>query len=47
VTWDYAFTLTHALAWPIAAPLLHLFMRTAMQNCLDAMARELELPQAA
>jgi len=42
VNWRYAFTLTSALAWPLAAPLLHVFMRAAMRRCLDAMARVLE-----
>jgi uncharacterized protein YndB with AHSA1/START domain len=42
VSWRYAFTLTSAVAWPIAAPLLHIFMRGAMRRCLAAMARDLE-----
>ncbi len=42
VNWRYAFTLTSALAWPLAAPLLHVFMRVAMRRCLGAMARMLE-----
>lgn len=42
VSWKYVFTLTSAFAWPLAAPLLHLFMRGAMRRCLTAMARELE-----
>jgi hypothetical protein len=42
VHWQYRFTLTHALAWPLAAPLLHLFMATAMRRCLEAMAGVLE-----
>ena len=42
VIWDYAFTLTSVFAWPLAAPLLHIFMRGAMRRCLAAMAQELE-----
>ena len=42
VSWRYAFTLTSAFAWPVAALLLHVFMRGAMRRCLAAMARELE-----
>ena len=38
VTWRYRFELTSPLAWPVAAPLLHVFMRGAMQRCLQAMA---------
>jgi len=42
VDWYYDFALTSPLAWPVAAPLLRIFMRGAMQRCLDAMARALE-----
>lgn len=42
VDWYYDFALTSPLAWPVAAPLLRIFMRGAMQRCLDAMARSLE-----
>ncbi|MGO1072041.1 SRPBCC family protein [Lysobacter sp. CA199] len=42
VVWRYEFELTSALAWPLAAPLLHGFMRKAMQRCLDRMAHTLE-----
>jgi hypothetical protein len=42
VNWRYAFTLTSALAWPVAAPLLHIFMGAAMRRCLANMARMLE-----
>lgn len=42
VVFSYAFELTGALAWPLAAPLLHVCMRGAMQRCLDGMARMLE-----
>lgn len=38
VTWSYRFTLTTALAWPLAAPLLQVFMRRAMARSLAAMA---------
>lgn len=41
VVWQYTFTLTGWPAWPVAAPLLHVFMRTAMRRCLSAMARAL------
>jgi hypothetical protein len=43
VVWTYEFELTGFLAWPLAWPLLQGFMRVAMQRCLDAIARELEL----
>jgi len=42
VVFSYDFELTSALAWPLAAPLLRVFMRGAMQRCLDGMARALE-----
>jgi len=42
VVFSYEFELTSALAWPLAAPLLGVFMRGAMQRCLDGMARVLE-----
>jgi hypothetical protein len=38
VAWRYRFTLAHALVWPLAAPLLAVFMRGAMRRCLAAMA---------
>lgn len=38
VTWRYRFELTSVLAWPIAAPLLQVFMRGAMANCLKDIA---------
>jgi hypothetical protein len=47
VNWRYAFNLTSALAWPLAAPLLQVFMRAAMRRCLGAMARLLETNGAA
>ena len=44
VVWTYTFELTSPLVAPLAAPLLKIFMRGAMQRCLDALARELESP---
>jgi hypothetical protein len=38
VTWRYRFTLTSFLAYPVAAVLLAVFMRGAMNRCLAAMA---------
>lgn len=38
VTWRYRFELASPLAWPIAAPLLRVFMQGAMRRCLHAMA---------
>ena len=46
VTWTYRFELTTFLVWPLAAPLLHVFMRGAMQRCLDAMAAACAQPVA-
>lgn len=37
VVWRYRFELTTPLVWPIAAPLLRVFMQGAMQRCLAAM----------
>ena len=42
VVFSYDFELTSTLAWPLAAPLLRVFMRGAMQRCLDGMARVLQ-----
>lgn len=42
VTWRYTFELTSAFAWPVAWPLLHVFMGGAMRRCLAAMAGVLE-----
>lgn len=39
VVWRYRFELTSPLAWPIAAPLLRVFMQGAMRRCLTAMAQ--------
>lgn len=41
VTWVYDFTLTRPWAWPVAAPLLRLFMTRAMHRCLKNMSRAL------
>lgn len=38
VRWTYRFALTRTVAWPIAAPLLRVFMASAMRRCLRAMA---------
>jgi hypothetical protein len=45
VSWRYRFLLTSPLAWPIAFPLLRLFMAAAMRRCLAAMAATLEAPE--
>lgn len=42
VRWDYAFTLTSPAAWPLAAPLLRVFMQRAMRRCLRALAHTAE-----
>ena len=47
VRWDYVFTLTSAAIYPLAAPLLRLFMTGAMGRCLDNMAQLLEAAPAA
>jgi hypothetical protein len=46
VRWDYVFTLTSAVIYPLAAPLLRVFMTGAMRRCLDNMARLLEAQAA-
>ena len=33
--WDYGFTLTSVVTYPFAFLVLNLFMRKALQNCLD------------
>jgi hypothetical protein len=38
VVWRYDWDLASVLAWPVASPLLHGFMRAAMRRCLRAMA---------
>lgn len=43
VCWHYSFTLTSALAWPLAKPLLAIFMTAAMRRCLDNMMQALSL----
>lgn len=42
VHWTYDFELTSPLVWPLAAPLLKVFMQGAMKRCLDNMAAALE-----
>jgi hypothetical protein len=42
VRWDYVFTLTSPLAWPLAAPLLKIFMRRAMRDGLRRLAANIE-----
>jgi hypothetical protein len=37
IDWDYAFVLRTPLALPVVAPVVKLFFRRAMQDCLDAM----------
>lgn len=39
VCWNYRFTLTTPLVWPLAKPLLAWFMTAAMARCLHNMAR--------
>lgn len=46
VQWNYEFVLTSVLAYPIAVVLLRVFMRRAMQRCLDNMAQSLASPSA-
>lgn len=46
VRWHYRWHLTGLPAWPLAWPLLTLFMAGAMRRCLAAMATELERPAA-
>ncbi len=46
VEWRYRFELTSTLAWPIAWPLLRIFMTAAMRRCLAAMDRMLDAEQA-
>lgn len=47
VDWQYEFALTHALAYPVAAPLLGIFMRGAMRRCLANLARSVAPTPAA
>ena len=42
VRWTYDFDLTSPAAWPLAAPLLSVFMQGAMHRCLARMAGTLE-----
>lgn len=41
VRWDYEFTLARRWLSPVAAVLVHLFMRRAMHRCLKNMSRAL------
>ena len=47
VRWDYEFTLSRRWLSPVAAFVLHLFMRRAMHRCLKNMKRSLEAPLTA
>ena len=40
--WTYDFELTSPAAWPLAAPLLKVFMQGAMRRCLGRMGTTLE-----
>ena len=42
VRWTYRFMLTSPLAWPLAFPILRVFMQGAMRRCLREFARTLE-----
>jgi hypothetical protein len=42
IAWDYRFKLRSPLALPVVAPIVQIFFRRAMQDCLDAMRGELE-----
>lgn len=42
VHWTYDFEITTPLVWPLAAPLLKIFMQGAMQRCLRNFAQALE-----
>lgn len=46
IVWHYRFSLTSVVVWPLAKPLLALFMTGAMRRCLDNMARALAPEQA-
>ncbi len=35
IVWRYRFRLTSPLAWVLAAPIIHVWFRQAMQRCLD------------
>ncbi len=41
IDWHYVFYLRSALALPVVAPIIKIFFRRAMQDCLDAMRAEL------
>jgi uncharacterized protein YndB with AHSA1/START domain len=40
IQWDYGFRLTSPLVWPVARPLM-IFMRRAMQGCLDQIKEQM------
>lgn len=42
VRWDFSFTLTSLLAWPVVAVLLHVFFRRAMEDALGRIKRAVE-----
>ncbi len=46
VEWRYRFELTSPLAWPVACPLLTVFMTAAMRRCLTTMATLLTADEA-
>jgi hypothetical protein len=47
IDWHYAFHLRTPLALPVVLPIVKIFFRRAMQNCLDAMATDLAARPAA
>ncbi len=42
IEWRYAFSLTSALAWPLAWPVVAICMHQAMRRCLAALATRIE-----
>ncbi|MGH8455099.1 MAG: SRPBCC family protein [Nevskiales bacterium] len=42
IDWHYAFQLRSPLALPVLLPIIKIFFRRAMQDCLEAMAAELK-----
>jgi len=47
ITWRVAFTLRSPLAWPVAAPIVGIFMRGAMARCLANIRAAVESQRAA
>lgn len=41
IVWTYVFVLRSPLALLVVAPIVHIFFRRAMQNCLNAMREDL------